>query len=129
MRRSLEYAMNKAFEETTMKNVPIDQFWSFKRRNGAQNWNLCEKLNHQYLPLFLASCFFFISLSQTSSQHHCLPDQSAHLLQLRQEFTEKRMHFDYYDYYNGSYPKLKSWKANSDWLRPDQQLALWASQL
>ena len=45
MRRSLEDAMNKAFEETTMKNVPIDQFWSFKRRNGAQNWNLREKLN------------------------------------------------------------------------------------
>ena len=45
MRRSLEGAMNKAFEETTMKNVPIDQFWSFKRRNGAQNWNLREKLS------------------------------------------------------------------------------------
>ena len=37
--------MNKAFEETTMKNVPIDQFWSFKRRKGAQNWNLHEKLS------------------------------------------------------------------------------------
>ena len=37
MRRSLEDAMNNAFEETTMKNVPIDQFWSFKRRNGVQN--------------------------------------------------------------------------------------------
>ena len=45
MRRSLENAMNKAFEETTMKNVPIDQFWSFKRRNEAQNWNLREKLS------------------------------------------------------------------------------------
>ena len=45
MRRSLEHAMNKAFEETTMKNVPIDQFWSFKRRNGVQHWNLCEKLS------------------------------------------------------------------------------------
>ena len=45
MRRFLEDAMNKAFEETTMKNVPIDQFWSFKRINGAQNWNLCEKLS------------------------------------------------------------------------------------
>ena len=45
MRKSLKDAMNKAFEETTMKNVPIDQFWSFKRRNGAQNWNLCEKLS------------------------------------------------------------------------------------
>ena len=46
MRRSLEDAMNKAFEETAMKNVPIDQFWSFKRRNGAQNWNLREKLRN-----------------------------------------------------------------------------------
>ena len=45
MWRSLEDDMNKAFEETTMKNVPIDQFWSFKRRNGAQNWNLREKLS------------------------------------------------------------------------------------
>ena len=45
MRRSLEDAMNKAFEETTMKNVPIDQFWSFKRRNRAKNWNLREKLS------------------------------------------------------------------------------------
>ena len=44
MRRSLEDAMNNAFEETTMKNVPIDQFWSFKQRNGVQNWNLCKKL-------------------------------------------------------------------------------------
>ncbi|KAF3959639.1 hypothetical protein CMV_015565 [Castanea mollissima] len=75
------------------------------------------KMNHQYLPLFLASCLFFISLSQTSSntssQHHCLPDQSAHLLQLRQEFVE-RNYSDYYDYHNGSYPKMKSWKADSD---------------
>ena len=45
MRRSLEDAMNKVFEETTTKNVPIDQFWRFKRRNGAQNWNLREKLS------------------------------------------------------------------------------------
>ena len=85
------------------------------------------KMNHQYLPLFLASSLFFISLSQTSSntssQHHCLPDQSAHLLQLRQEFVEKRMfseyhgyysYYDYPDYYNGSYPKMKSWKPDSD---------------
>ncbi|KAM3754644.1 hypothetical protein ACB098_03G181700 [Castanea mollissima] len=84
-------------------------------------------MNRQFLPLFLASYFFFISHSQTSSntssQHHCLPDQSAHLLQLRQEFVEKRMYteypeyssyFGFFDYYNGSYPKMKSWKADSD---------------
>ena len=46
MRRSLEEVVKNAFEETTMKNVPIDQFWSFKRRNGAQNWNLREKLSN-----------------------------------------------------------------------------------
>ena len=45
MRRSIEDVMNKAFKETTMKNVPIDQFWNFKRRNGVQNWNLRKKLS------------------------------------------------------------------------------------
>ena len=45
MRRSLEDAVKNAFEETTMKNVPLDQFWSFKRRSGVQNWNLREKLS------------------------------------------------------------------------------------
>ena len=43
MRRSLEDAVKNAFEKTRMKNVPIDQFWSFKWRNGVQNWNLREK--------------------------------------------------------------------------------------
>ena len=45
MRISLGDAMKNAFEETTMKNVPIGQFWSFKWRKGAQNRNLCEKLS------------------------------------------------------------------------------------
>ena len=45
MRRSLEDALKNAFEETTMKNVPIDQFWSFKWKNGVQNCNLHEKLS------------------------------------------------------------------------------------
>ena len=36
MRRSLGDAL---------KNVPIDQFWSFKGKNGVQNWNLREKLS------------------------------------------------------------------------------------
>ena len=45
MRKSLEDAMNNAFKETKMKNVPIDQFWSFKRRNEVQNWNLHKKLS------------------------------------------------------------------------------------
>ena len=57
MRRSLEDVMNKAVEETTMKNVPIDQFWSFKRRNGVQNWNLREKMSK--IGLFRNFDFWF----------------------------------------------------------------------
>ena len=45
MRRSFGDAMKNAFEEITMKNVPIDQFCSFKWRNGVWNWNLREKLS------------------------------------------------------------------------------------
>ena len=45
MRRSFGYALKNAFEKTTMKNVPIDKFQSFKRRNGVQNWSLREKLS------------------------------------------------------------------------------------
>ena len=45
MKRSLEDVMKNAFKETTMKNVSIDQFWSFKWRNGVRNWNLHEKLS------------------------------------------------------------------------------------
>ncbi|KAM4108349.1 hypothetical protein ACB094_03G038500 [Castanea mollissima] len=79
------------------------------------------KMN-QYLPLFLiAFCLFFTSHSQTtsntSSQHRCLPDQSSALLQLRKEFVEERIYSYEYepsDYYNGSYPKMKSWKADGD---------------
>ena len=37
--------MKNAFEETTMKNVPIDQFQNLKCRNGVQNRNLREKLS------------------------------------------------------------------------------------
>ena len=45
MRKSLGDALKNAFEETIMKNVPIDQFQSLKCRNGAQNRNLREKLS------------------------------------------------------------------------------------
>ena len=45
MRRSLKDALKNAFEETTMKNMPIDQFRSLKCRNGAQNQNIREKLS------------------------------------------------------------------------------------
>ena len=72
MRRSLEDAMNKAFEETTMKNVPIDQFWSFKRRNGAQNWNLREKLS----KIGLVGNFNFWSKVNAKSQSQLVVGQS-----------------------------------------------------
>ena len=45
MRRSLGVALRNAFEEITMKNVPIDQFQSLKSRNGVQNHNLRKKLS------------------------------------------------------------------------------------
>ena len=76
MRRSLEDAMNKAFEETTMKNVPIDQFWSFKRRNGAQNWNLHEKLS----KIGLVGNFDFWSKVNAKSQSQLVHGQSQRIL-------------------------------------------------
>ena len=72
MRRSLEEAMNKAFEETTMKNVPIDQFWNFKRRNKVQNWNLHEKLS----KIGLVGNFDFWSKVNAKSQSQLKLGQS-----------------------------------------------------
>ena len=76
MRRSLEDAMNKAFEETTMKNVPIDQFWSFKPRNGAQNWNLHEKLS----KIGPVGNFDFWSKVNAKSQSQLVHGQSQRIL-------------------------------------------------
>ena len=76
MRRSLEdavkNAVKNAFEETTMKNVPIDQFWSFKRRNGTQNWNLCEKLS----KISVVGKFDFWSKVNAKSQSQLVHGQS-----------------------------------------------------
>ena len=76
MKRSIEDAMNKAFEETTMKNVPIDQFWSFKRRNGVQNWNLREKLS----KIGLVGNFDFWSKVNAKSQNQLIHGQSQRIL-------------------------------------------------
>ena len=76
MRRSLEDVMNKAFEEITMKNVPIDQFWSFKRRNGAQNWNLREKLSN----IGHVGNFNFWSKVNAKSQSQLVQGQSQQIL-------------------------------------------------
>ena len=76
MRRSLEDAVKNAFEETTMKNVPIDQFWSFKRRNGAQNWNLREKLS----KIGLSEILTFGQRSTQKSQSQLVQGQSQRIL-------------------------------------------------
>ena len=76
MRRSLEDAMNNAFEETTMKNVPIDQFWSFKRRNRVQNWNLREKLS----KIGPFGTFDFWSKVNAKSQSQLVQGQSQWIL-------------------------------------------------
>ena len=76
MRRSLEDAMNNAFEETTMKNVPIDPFWSFKRRNGVQNWNLREKLS----KIDPVGNFDFWSKVNAKSQSQLVQGQSQRIL-------------------------------------------------
>ena len=76
MRRSLEDAVKNTFEETTMKNVPIDQFWSFKRRNGVQNWNLREKLS-KISPF---GNFDFWSKVNAKSQSQLVQGQSQWIL-------------------------------------------------
>ena len=76
MRRSIEDVMNKAFEETTMKNVPIDQFWNFKRRNGVQNWNLRKKLS----KISPVGNFDFWSKVNAKSQSQLVQGQSQRIL-------------------------------------------------
>ena len=76
MRRSLENAMKNAFEETTMKNVPINQFWSFKWRKGVRNWNLREKLS-KISPI---RNFDFWSNVNTKSQSQLVQAQSQRIL-------------------------------------------------
>ena len=68
--------MNKAFEETTMKNVPINQFWSFKWRNGAQNWNLHENLS----KIGPVGNFDFWSKVNAKSQSQLVHGQSQRIL-------------------------------------------------
>ena len=76
MRRSFGDALKNAFEETTMKNVTIDQFWSFKWRNGVQNWNLREKLSKTG-PV---GNFDFWSKVNAKSQSQLVQGQSQRIL-------------------------------------------------
>ena len=113
MRRSLENAMNKAFEETTMKNVPIDQFWSFKRRNEAQNWNLREKLS----KIGLVRNFDFWSKVNAKSQSQLVQGQSQRILvRVSSEFSG-RVTGRAVDLLMSSYDVLLTWtKADVDML-------------
>ena len=72
--------MKNAFEETTIKNVPIDQFWSFKRRNGAQNWNLREKLSKIGPVGNFDFWLKFNAKSQSQSQSQLVQGQSQRIL-------------------------------------------------
>ena len=75
-RRSLEDAVKNVFEETTMKNVPIDQLWSFKWRNGVQNWNLHEKLS----KIGSVRNFDFWSMVNAKSQSQMVQGESQRVL-------------------------------------------------
>ena len=75
-RRSLEEVVKNAFEETIMKNVPIEQFWSFKWRNGVQNWNLHEKLS----KIGSVRNFDFWSMVNAKSQSQMVQGESQRVL-------------------------------------------------
>ena len=115
MRRSLEDAMNKAFEEITMKNVPIDQFWSFKRRNGAQNWNLREKLSN----IGHVGNFDFWSKVNAKSQSQLVHDQSQWIL--------VRVGSGFPDRVTGRTvePLTSSYDVSMTWTRADVDMLAW----
>ena len=115
MRRSLKDAMNKAFEETTMKNVPIDQFLSFKRRNGALNWNLCEKLS-KIGPI---ENFDFWSKVNAKSQSQLVQGQSQRIL--------VRVSFGFPSRVTGRAvePLTSSYDISLTWTRADVDMLVW----
>ena len=115
MRRSLEDAMNKAFEETIMKNVPIDQFWSFKQRNIAQNWNLCEKLS----KIGPVGNFDFWSKVNAKSQSQLVQGQSQRIL--------VRVGFGFPGRVMGRAidPLTSSYDVSLTWIRADVDVIAW----
>ena len=76
IRRTLEDAMNNAFKETIMKNMPINQFQSFKWRKGVRNWNLREKLS----KIGHVENFDFWSKVNAESQSQLVQGQSQRIL-------------------------------------------------
>ena len=115
MRRSPEDAMNKAFEETTMKNVPIDQFWSFKWRNGVQNWNLREKLS----KIGPVGNFDFWSKVNAKSQSQLVHGQSQRIL--------VRVGFGFLGRVTGRTvePLTSSYDVSMTWTRADVDMLAW----
>ncbi|XP_060667821.1 receptor-like protein 33 isoform X2 [Ziziphus jujuba] len=67
---------------------------------------------HQFLLFYVvvisSSMSVTHSLNSSTTIFSCLPHQTSVLLQLKQEFTLKN------DSVNGSYPKMRYWKAGSD---------------
>ena len=115
MRRSLEDAMNKAFEETTTKNVPIDQFLSFKRRNGAQNWNLREQLS-KIGPI---ENFDFWSKVNAKSQSQLVRGQSQRILVWVDSGFPGRATGQAVD------PLTSSYDMSLTWTRADVDMLVW----
>ena len=115
MRRSLEDAMNKAFEETIMKNVSIDQFWSFKQRNRAQNWNLCEKLS----KIGPVGNFDFWSKVNAKSQSQLVQGQNQRIL--------VRVGFGFPGRVTGRAidPLTSSYDVSLTWIRADVDVIAW----
>ena len=115
--RSLENVVKNAFEETTMKNVPIDQFWSFKWRNGVQNWNLREKLS----KIGPVGNFDFWSKVNAKSQ------SQSQLVQGQSQRILVRVSFGFLGWVTGQVVELltSSYDVSLKWIRADVDVLAW----
>ena len=111
MKRCIEDAMNKTFEKTTMKNVPIDKFQNFKRRNGVQNWSLREKLS----KIGPVENFDFWSKVNAKSQSQLVQGQSQRILVRVGSWFPSRVTSRAVDPLTSSYDVSLTWtRANVD---------------
>ena len=114
-RRSLEEVVKNAFEETIMKNVPIEQFWSFKWRNGVQNWNLHEKRS----KIGPVENFYFWSKVNAKSQSQLVQGQSQRVL--------VRVGSGFPGWVTGRTvePLTSSYDVSMTWTRADVDMLVW----
>ena len=107
--------MKNVFEENTMKNVPIDQFRSFKWRNGVLNWNLREKLS-KISPF---GNFDFWSRVNAKSQSQLVQDQSQRIL--------VQVDFGFSGRVTGqaAEPLTSSYDVSLTWTRADVEVLAW----